>query len=265
MIRTLIYMGLIAVGMSKAPSCSPHRNVEPLYQTFRKSLKLVKKEVTSTIILTTEKVNCNEVDFHVGNKIVDTLTKTIQQIDTLIATNGQLEKTGTREEILQFAYQTHMFVENTLDNLKTLRDLYDISTYLQFETGTFFPADSFNIPPEKTDEAKKALEPVAQRIVRFFADHPRQKFEAEIACSSTPDGQEQNVKLCKGRARSVASLLVDRIRSYEDFIPHPKWIHYDIKWEEPEEAIPNADKRRGMVSIIWNVMPASLYAGLPDH
>ncbi len=35
---------------------------------------MVKNEAGSTIIMTTEKVKCNEVDFHVGNEIIDSLT-----------------------------------------------------------------------------------------------------------------------------------------------------------------------------------------------
>ncbi len=128
-----------------------------------------------------------------------------------------------------------------------------------------FSADSFNISPEKTEDAKKVIEPVAQRIVRFFADHPRQKFVAVLACSSTHDGQEQDVKLCKGRARSVAYLLVDQIRSKKEFIQNANMIRYQIKWVEEREAIPNPGKHSSMISIIWHLVPASLYSGSIDH
>lgn len=210
-------------------------------------------------------MKCNEVNFQVGNEIIDSLTETIKQIDTLIATSVQLEKTSNREEILLFAESTNTVTMSALTNLKSLRDLYDISTYSQFETATFFPADSFNIPFEKIDEAKKAIEPVAQRIVRFFGDHPRQKFDEVIACSGISDGHELNAKLCELRARSVASLLIDQIRSNEGFIPKPERIRYGIKWVGQGKALPYPGKRRSMVSITWNLLPASLYAGSSEH
>jgi hypothetical protein len=266
MIRTLIFMCLMSMSILISSCCyiipcCGGTVVKPLDQPIRERLKLVKKEAESSIILTTEKVKLNEVDFHVGKKIVDTLTKTIRQIDSLITISVQLGKTGTKEELLFFAEHSDRVTRSTLTNLKSLRDLYDISTYSQFETDSFFPADSFNISPEKMNEAKKAIEPVAQRIVRFFADHPQQKFEAVIACSSTPDGQELNDKLCKARARSVAYLLVDQIRSQKEFIPKPERIRYNIKWVDQKEALPS----RGMVSIIWNLIPATVNVGSSDH
>ena len=268
MIRTLIFMGLMAMCMLIASCClilpCCGSGGSPLYQTVRQTLKLVKKEAGSTIILTTKKVKCNEVDFHVGNEIIDSLTGTIKQIDTLIAESVQLEKTGTKDEVLFFAERSNLIM-GALTNLKSLRDLYDISTCSQFETATFFLTDSFNIPPEKIDDAKKAIEPVAQRIVRFIGDHPRQKFEAVIACSGFTYGQELDVKLCELRARSLANLLVDQIRSKEQFIPNPEWIRYDIKWVGQREALPYPGKRRSMVSLTWNMLPASLYVGSSDH
>jgi outer membrane protein OmpA-like peptidoglycan-associated protein len=260
MIRTLIFMGLMAMSMSKAPSCMPPAPVHPLYQTALETLELTKKEVTSSIILTNEKVKRNEVELHVGNEIIDSLTEAIKQIDTLIATAVQLGYSGTKEEIMLFARRTNEFTSSTLTNLKSLGDLYDISTYSQFESATFFSADSFSIPAEKMDEAKKAIEPVAQRIIRFFSDHPREKFKVVIICSSAFDGQEQNVKLGELRARSVANLLSNQMRSKEEFIPTPERIR--IKWMAQKAAI---GKGRSMVSIIWNLLPASLYAGASDH
>lgn len=270
MIRILIFLGLMGMSIL-IPSCCliipccGGGVIEPLDQAMRKRLKPVKKEVESAIILTTEKMKRNELDFHIGNKIVDTLTETIRQIDSLIIVSVQLGKTGYKEEVLMFAHYSDQLIRRTLLNLKSLRDLYDISTYLQFETATFFPADSFNIPPDKIDEVKKAIEPVAQRIVRFFADHPQQKFEAVIAYSSTPDDQELNVKLSKEQARSVAYLLVDQIRSQKEFIPNPERIHYNIKWVDQKEALPYSGKRGSMVSLIWNIVPAEVYVGSADH
>jgi hypothetical protein len=273
MSRTVIFMALVAMSMLIA-SCSASNCSRSFTRTIQQTLELVKKEVRRTIVLTTEKVKRNEVDFQVGNEIIDSLTLTIKEIDSLTTVAVKLQKKRNREDYLRFAERAHLIIISMMTNLKSLGDLYDISTHSQFETTTFFPTDSFNIPPEKIDEAKEAIEPVARRIVRFFGDHPRQKFEAVIACSSTPAGQEPNVKLCALRARSVAHLLVNQIRSNEEFIAHPEWIHYNIKWVGKEDVLPCTDrrkpckpedKRRNMVSLTWNVVPASLYAGSSDH
>ena len=243
---------------------------KPLGRTVAETLKLVKKEVRRSIILTTEKMKCNEVDFHAGNEVIDSLTETIKQIDSLITVSVRLDKKGTREAFLLFSEHTNLVIIRAMTNLKSLLDQYDISTYSQFETSTFFPADSVSIPPETIDEAKKAIEPVVHRMVRFLGDHPRQRFEAVITYSSTPAGQDLNVKLCEARARSVANLLVDQIRSNETFIPNPERIHYNIKWVGKEEALPYPDSRkhykpedksRSMLSITWNLLPASFYSG----
>lgn len=272
MIRTIIFMGIIAMSLLIA-SCSASHCASRLTRTTRETLKLVKKEVRRTIKLTTEEVKRTEVDFHVGNVINDSLTETIKQIDTQIAACAQLDKKGTKEEILLFAERTNMVIQSALTNLKTLCDLFDISTCSQFETDTFFPADSFNISPEKMDEAKKAIEPVAQRIVRFFGDHPRQRFEAVIACSGTPAGEKQNDTLCELRALSVANLLIEQIRSNVEFIPNPELIHYNIKWVAKREELPYPrrrkhhkpeDKHRSKILLTWNLMPASLYGGSSD-
>lgn len=273
MIRTVIYMGLMAMSVFVA-SCCVQFNMVPLFRTMYETLNQTKKEVGQTIELTTQKVQCNEVDFHVGNKIIDSLTKTIKIIDTQLAVLFQLEKTGTREEVFQFAERTNLIIEKALTTLKTLHDLYDISTHSQFKTATFFATDSFNIRSEKTDEAKKAIEPIAQRIVRFIGDHPRQKFEAVIVCSGSLADQEQNVSLCELKAQTVANLLIEQIKSYEEFIPNPQLIHYNIKWVIKEETSPNLrrteqykveDKHPGMVSLTWHLLPASLYAGSADY
>jgi hypothetical protein len=70
------------------------------------------------------------------------------------------------------------------------------------------------------------------------------------------------------RARSIASLLVDVIKVNEGLIPNPRLINYDIKWLGKGESLPYpdkirdykpVDKRRRMVSLIWNVLPGTLY------
>lgn len=265
MTRTLIFMGLIAMSILISscdflPICSMGR-VIPLDQTIRKKLNLVKKEANRAIILTTEKVKRNEMDSQLSNAIIDTLTKTINQMDTLIATSYQVAKIGLKERILQFAYRTEQVTTSMLISLKSLRDLYDISTNSQFETSSFFPADALAISPEKIGDATKAIEPVVQRMVRFFADHPRQKFKAMIIFSVTSDGQKQNVKLNEGRARSVANLLVDLLKSNKEFIPHMELINWNFKWTGQREVLPEDVKSRGTVSILWSLVPAELYAG----
>jgi hypothetical protein len=78
-----------------------------------------------------------------------------------------------------------------------------------------------------------------------------------------------NTKLSELRAKSIAKLLVDIVKVNEGMIPNPRLINYDIKWLGRGEALPYpekvkdykaVDKRRRMVSLIWNVLPGSLYA-----
>ena len=273
MIRTLIFMGLMAMNMLMASCFFICRIGQPLDQTVRETLELVKKETRGAIILTTEKVKRNEVDVHVGNEIIGSLTENIKQMDSLIAVSVQVGKIGYKEKILQLVYYTDQFTKSAMTNLRSLRDLYDISTCSQFETTTFFPVDSFNIPPDKIDGAKKAIEPVARRIVRFCDDHPRQKFEVVIACVTTADSEEPKDKLSVERGRSIAYLLVNQIRSYEESIPHPAWIHYNITWLTKGETLANSgskklsapeDRRGNVVSLAWSILPSS-YAGASNH
>ncbi|MCS3797832.1 hypothetical protein [Niastella sp. OAS944] len=267
MIRTLLFVGLLSMSILIA-SCGPSHCVQPLTKTVIETLKYLKKEVSSTIKITAKKVQCNEVDVQIGNKIIDSLNETINQFDSLTAISVHLHKSGTKEEILTFAERTNVVIQKALTNIKTLCDLYDISTSSQFETAIFFPADSFNIPAEKTDDAKKVMEPVAQRIVRFFAEHPRQKFEAVIVCSGSLNDQQQNIKLSERRARAVANLLIKQIKLNEEFIPKPQLVNYHIQWVAQREEAPGRrkrkrhkikDQRRNTVSLTWNLLPASIY------
>jgi hypothetical protein len=142
------------------------------------------------------------------------------------------------------------------------------------------------------DEAKASIEPIAKRIIKFIGDHPRQHFVAVIVCSGfsdetplgkdsylynnimarisspNPTRQEMNTKLSELRAKTIATLLVDVIKLNEGMIPNPNLINYDIKWLGRGEALPYpnkikdyqaSDKRRRLVSLIWNVLPGSLY------
>jgi hypothetical protein len=271
----------------------PSKQVQSLTKTTQETLELVKKEAQRAIALTVEKVKNYEVDPDIGKEIIRNLKESERKIDTQLAVAAQLEKNGTKEEILQFAERTNVIIQSALTDLKSLNDLYDISTFSSFETATFFPAGGFGIPPEKQDEAKKSIEPIVQRIIKFFGDHPRQRFVAVIVCygfsdetpiakesplyspllakmkTNNPTRQELNVKLSELRAKSIANLLVDLIKINEGLIPNPKLINYDIKWMGKGEELPYPDrvkdykaddKRRRMVSLIWNVLPGSLYA-----
>ncbi|SEN56289.1 hypothetical protein SAMN05660816_00969 [Niastella yeongjuensis] len=263
-------------------SCKPIPGCQPLDQTTRETLTLVKMEILDVIKLTNEKEKKSEVDAQVGNDIIDSLTATVKQIDSLIPVSIHLGKQGTKYEILNFAEQTNVLIQNSLINLLSLRHLYDISTYSQFETATFFPADSGSIPAGKINEAKEAMEPIARRIILFLNDHPHEKFQTVIAYSATSADKEMNDTLCKLRGLVVANLLLDQIKSNEAFIPRPEWIHYNTKWmikwkelppptsgkgkqkhhkPEPTPAPKPESKHRNMVSLTWNIVPVSLYAG----
>jgi hypothetical protein len=142
------------------------------------------------------------------------------------------------------------------------------------------------------DEAKASMEPIVQRIIKFIGEHPKQQFVAAIVCygfsDETPVGKESplykslvekmdnpnpevkdlNKKLSELRAKSIAKVLVDVIKVNEGLIPDPRLINYDIKWLGKGEILPYpdkitdykpVDKRRRMVSLIWNVLPGSLY------
>jgi hypothetical protein len=292
MLRSLLIMVVTGLALG-LPSCGPSKQVQTLTKTTQETLELVKKEAQRAIALTVEKVKNYEVDPDIGKEIIKNLKDAERKIDTQLAVAVQLEKTGTKEEIMQFAERTNVIIQSALTDLKSLNDLYDISTFSSFETATFFPAGGFGIPPEKQDEAKKSIEPIVQRIIKFFGDHPRQRFVAVIVCygfsdetpiakesplyspllakmkTNNPTRQELNVKLSELRAKSIANLLVDLIKINEGLIPNPKLINYDIKWMGKGEELPYPDrvkdykaddKRRRMVSLIWNVLPGSLYA-----
>ena len=292
MLRSLLI--LVASGLILcATSCGPSKAVSDLTKTTQETLELVKKEAQRAIAMTVEKVKNDEVDPDIGKEIIHNLKETEKKIDTQLAVAAEVEKSGNREAILKFAERTNVIIQSALTDLKSLNDLYDISTFSSFETATFFPAGGFGIPPEKQEEAKKSIEPIVQRIIKFFGDHPRQRFVAVIVCygysdetqiakesplynpllakmkTNNPTRQELNVKLSELRAKSIANLLVDLIKTNEGLIPNPKLINYDIKWMGKGEELPYPDKikdykaedkRRRMVSLIWNVLPGSLYA-----
>ena len=85
---------------------------------------------------------------------------------------------------------------------------------------------------------------------------------------ANPTRQQMNAKLSELRAKTIAKLLVDIIKTNEGLIPNPRLLNYDIKWMGRGESLPYpdkvkdykaVDKRRRMVSLIWNVLPGTLY------
>lgn len=291
MCRNLCFSGLMAITMVLA-SCAGTR-VQSLAKTTQETLELVKKEAQRAIELTMAKVRSYEVDPDIGKEIVANLKSAEKQVDEQIAKAGELDKAGNREEILKFAEKTNIIIQSALTDLKSLNDLYDISTFTQFETATFFPTGGYSISADKMEDAKKSIEPIVKRIIKFFGEHPRQRFVAVVVCygfsdetpvskdsdlypnllakmnKSNPTRQEMNSKLSELRAKTIATLLVDLIKVNEGMVPNPKLINYDIKWLGKGEELPYPDrvsdyqandKRRRMVSLIWNVLPGSLYA-----
>jgi hypothetical protein len=272
-------------------SCASQR-VQSLAKATQEALELVKQEAQRAIQLTTEKMRNYEVDSDIGEKVIQNLQVVEKKVDEQLARVNEADRTNNREAILKFAEQTNVIIQSALTDLKSLNDLYEISTFSQFETATFFPTGGYNIPSDKMEEARVSLEPIVQRIIRFIGEHPKQKFVAVIVCSgfsdespvgkesplyqslvdkmdqSNPSRQAMNVKLSELRAKTIAKLLVDIIKVNEGMIPNPRLINYDIKWIGRGEALPYpdrikdykvVDKRRRMVSLIWNVLPGSLY------
>jgi hypothetical protein len=291
MCRKLCFFGLMAITMVLA-SCASTR-VQDLAKTTQETLELVKREAQRAIELTMAKVRSYEVDPDIGKEIVANLKSAEKQVDEQIAQANVLDKAGNREEILKFAEKTNIIIQTALTDLKSLNDLYDISTFTQFETATFFPTGGYTISADKMEDARKSIEPIVKRIIKFFGEHPRQRFVAVVVCYGfsdetpvakdselypnllakmtvpNPTRQQMNKKLSELRAKTIATLLVDLIKVNEGLVPNPKLINYDIKWLGKGEELPYPDriadykaddKRRRMVSLIWNVLPGSLYA-----
>ncbi len=271
-------------------SCASTR-VQNLTKATLEALELVKQEAQRAIRLTEEKVNRQEVDPNIGKEVINNLEATEKKVDDQIVKAAQLEKQNDREAILKFAESSHVIIQSALTDIKSLNDLYDVTTFSQFETATFFPLGGYIIPQEKLDEARVSMEPIVKRIIKFIGDHPNQRFVAVVVCSGhsdetpvskesplyksllplmknpNPTRQELNQKISELRAKSIARLLVDVIKVNEGLIPNPRLINYDIKWLGRGEAYPTTkikdytpnDKRRRVVSLIWNVLPGSLY------
>ena len=290
MLRKLTLLGLVSASILVA-GCASSR-VQNLTKATQEALELVKQEAQRARKLTEEKVRNYEVDEEVGQQIIASLETTEKKVDEQLVQVAEIEQSKNREEILRFAERTNVVIQSALTDLKSLNDLYDVATFSQFETATFFPTGGYTIPAEKMEEAKLSMEPIVQRIIKFIGEHPKQRFVAAIVCygfsDETPvgkesplykslmekidnpnaDSKELNKKLSELRAKSIAKLLVDIIKVNEGLIPDPRLINYDIKWVGRGEVLPYpdkisdykpVDKRRRMVSLIWNVLPGSLY------
>jgi hypothetical protein len=288
--RNLTLLGLTSVIIIIA-GCATSR-VQNLNKATQEALELVKQEAQRAIKLTEQKIKDMEVDQEIGEKIIANLESTEKKVDEQLVQVSALEQSNNREEILKFTERTNVIIQSALTDLRSLNDLYEVSTFSQFETATFFPTGGYTIPADKMEEAKSSMEPIVQRIIKFIGEHPRQRFVAVIVCYGfsdetpvakesslynsllgkmdipDPDGKQLNKKLSELRAKTIAKLLVDIIKVNEGLIPDPRLINYDIKWLGKGEALPYpdkitdykpVDKRRRMVSLVWNVLPGSLY------
>jgi hypothetical protein len=290
MLRHLLLPGCLCVVVLLG-SCAGSR-VQTLTKSTQEALELIRQEAQRAIQLTAEKVRNNEVDPDIGKELVSNLQEAEKKVSEQIAKAAELDKTNSREAQLQFAEKSSLIIKSALTDLKSLNDLYDVATFSQFETATFFTSGGYSIPAENMEEAKASIEPIAKRIIKFIGDHPRQHFVAVVVCygfsdetplgkdgplynsivaklpSNNPSRQELNTKLSELRAKSIATLLVDVIKANEGMIPNPNLVNYDIRWVGRGEALPYpnkikdyaaSDKRRRLVSLIWNVLPGSLY------
>jgi hypothetical protein len=295
MTRTLIFAGLAAVSLL-IPSCFPivgfPSSGKSLVLNTAKELEIIKRETDNTIMLTARKVKGDEMSPNTGKEIIDSLKVIIKNADSLLTVCAHLNSSGSREERLRFIQLAGASIQNEKKTLNCLNDLYNISTPYQFETDTYFPAGGFRFPPDKLDEAKKSVEPIVQRIIKFLNDNPGQNFVAVIRCygftdetpipesfwnppglvvcvrRTQPTRQELAVKISELRAKALAMLVHDQIKSYEEFIPNMKLVIYDVDWLGKGEALPYPDKikdykpddkRRRLVQLTWHLLPGSLY------
>ncbi|HEY4149038.1 MAG TPA: hypothetical protein VGM41_08920 [Chitinophagaceae bacterium] len=290
MLRHLLLPGCLCVVVLLG-SCAGSR-VQTLTKSTQEALELIKQEAQRAIQLTAEKVRNNEVDPEIGKELVANLQDAEKKVSEQIAKAAELDKSNSREAQLEFAEKSSVIIKSALTDLKSLNDLYDVATFSQFETATFFPSGGYTIPAENMEDAKASIEPIAKRIIKFIGDHPTQHFVAVIVCygfsdetpvgkesplyknivnklpAANPTRQEMNVKISELRAKTIAKLLVDVIKDNEGMIPNPNLVNYDIRWLGRGEALPYpnkirnympSDKRRRLVSLIWNVLPGSLY------
>ena len=167
-------------------SCAGSR-VQTLTKSTQEALELIRKEAQRAIQMTAEKVRNNEVDPDIGKQLVANLEVAEKKVSDQIAMASEIDKSNSREAQLKFAEKSNVIIQSALTDLKSLNDLYDVSTFSQFETATFFPSGGYTIPAENMEEAKSSIEPIAQRIIKFIGDHPKQHFVAVIVCSGFSD------------------------------------------------------------------------------
>ncbi len=289
--RNLFWCGSLCIILLFA-SCASSRKVESLTKATQEALELVKREAQRAIELTNQQIRNHQVDPDIGKEVIENLQVTEKKVNAQLAQAAEVEKSGSKDAQLKFAERSNVIIQSALTDLKSLNDLYDVATFSQFETATFFPSGGYNIPAEKMDEAKASIEPIAQRIIKFIGEHPSQRFVAVVVLYgfsdetpvsketglyqtildkmdiANPTRQQMNIKLSELRAKTIAKLLVDVIKVNEGLIPDPHLINYDIKWLGKGEELPYpdriknyaaSDKRRRLVSLIWNVLPGSLY------
>src|SRR5215831_14929997 len=238
MIKNLL-LALCAGSAMILASCASSKKVEDLTKATREALEMVKQEAQRAIRLTSQKVENNEVDPEIGKEVISNLQVAEKKVDTALVQAANVQKAASREDILKFAEKSNLIIQSALTDLKSLNDLYDVATFSQFETATFFPTGGYVIPTEKMDEARVSMEPVVQRMIKFFGDHPNQRFVAVVVCYgfsdetpiskesslypsllakmnvTNPSRQQLNSKLSELRAKSIASLLVDVIKVNE--------------------------------------------------
>lgn len=133
--RTLVFFIFSALTMVLA-SCASSR-VQSLAKATQEALELVKQEAQRAIQLTTEKVRNHEVDSDIGRKVIQNLQTVEKKVDEQLAKADELDRANNREAILKFAEQTNVIIQSALTDLKSLNDLYEVSTFSQFETATF--------------------------------------------------------------------------------------------------------------------------------
>lgn len=294
MTRTLIFAGLAAVSLL-IPSCFPilgfPSSGKSLVLTTVEELQMVRKEADNAIMLTARKVKDDEVDPDIGKEIINNLKGIIKNADSLLTVCAHLDSVGRREEILRFMELAGAGIQNEKKTLNCLNDMYNISTHYQFETDTWFPAGVYGIFPNKRDEAQKPVGLIVHDIIKFLNDHPGQKFVVVTICYGYTDETfvetesmqqaisrictrgkltrpELNIKLSELRAKRIVNLVVDQIKCYEEFIPKPELVNYDILWLGKGEELPYPDKikdykpedkRRRLINLKWWVLPGSLY------
>src|SRR5215813_13336396 len=128
MIRNLLVV-LITAGAMILSSCTSQKKVEDLTKATREALELVKQEAQRAIRLTEQKVVNNEVDPEIGKQVISNLQVAEKKVDTQLVAVANVQKTGSRDDILKFAEKSNLIIQIALTDLKSLNDLYDVGTF----------------------------------------------------------------------------------------------------------------------------------------